>query len=92
MKKLNIIPSSILPSPYYPIKGRAIRAIPSNAQALKFIATKPTGEYRRPVRGEWYLSGAEPEAYQASSTLSLEYYIAELVVLKKVIQYIEVEE
>ena len=31
--------------------------------------------YRAPRAGEWYLSGAVPEAYQAPTTLSASYYI-----------------
>jgi hypothetical protein len=45
--------------------------------------TKPTktgqfvraGEYREPRKGEWYLSGAIPQAYCASNDLSTSYYI-----------------
>ena len=31
--------------------------------------------YREPRKGEWYLSGAVPEAYQATAALSSPYYI-----------------
>jgi len=37
------------------------------------------GEFRRPLAGEWYLSGSTPEAYRAPSDLSSEYHIVTLV-------------
>lgn len=39
---------------------------------------KPTGEKRCPKKGEWYLSGAITEAYQAKNDLTGEYYIARI--------------
>lgn len=45
----------------------------------KFRAVK-TGEFRKPKKGEWYLSGAIPEAYQAINDYDQEYYIARIVV------------
>lgn len=38
-----------------------------------------TGEYRRPRKGEWYVSGAIPEAYRALHDLSEEHRIARLI-------------
>jgi len=38
-----------------------------------------TGEKRKPLKGEWYLSGAIIKAYKAPNDLNSEYYIAELV-------------
>lgn len=35
----------------------------------------PTGEFRAPRKGEWYLSGAIPEAYRAPNDLSTPYHI-----------------
>ncbi len=40
---------------------------------------KMTGEFRAPKRGEFYLSGAIPEAYEAPNDLSQEFYIMERV-------------
>lgn len=34
---------------------------------------------RRPLKGEWYLSGAIVEAYRAPSDLATQYYIARLI-------------
>lgn len=41
-----------------------------------------TGEYRAPKAGEWYLSGAEPEAWKAKNDLGSPYYILRLVRVK----------
>lgn len=38
-----------------------------------------TGEKRPPKKGEWYISGAIPQAYRAPNDLSFDYYIARLV-------------
>lgn len=43
-----------------------------------------TGEYRRPLKGEWYLSGARAEAYRARADLSTEYHILRLVPVRKI--------
>ena len=40
---------------------------------------RATGEYRAPKRGEWYLSGAVIEAYQAPNDLDSAYWIAQRV-------------
>jgi hypothetical protein len=34
-----------------------------------------TGEFRAPKKGEYYLSGAIPEAYRAPNDLSMEFHI-----------------
>lgn len=38
-----------------------------------------TGEFRQPLKGEWYISGAIPEAYEAFSDLGQAFYIATIV-------------
>lgn len=45
-------------------------------------------EYRCPLKGEWYLSGAIPGAYQAPNDLSQEYWIATLVKVKVITEYV----
>lgn len=40
-----------------------------------------TGLYGKPKKGEWYLSGAIPEAYKAPNDLSHPYFIAKLVLV-----------
>ena len=42
-----------------------------------------TGEFRKPRKGEWFLSGARPAAYRGFNDLSTEYHICRLVVKKK---------
>lgn len=42
-----------------------------------------TGEKRQPCAGEWYLSGAIPEAYRAPSDLSSVYHIVKLVAMRR---------
>lgn len=49
---------------------------------LKVMAA-PTGEERPPRKGEWYLSGAEAEAYRAANDYVSAYHIARLVVVKE---------
>lgn len=51
---------------------------PGNTRAN--TRARATGEFRRPRKGEWYLSGAILEAYRAPSDLSAEFHIARLVV------------
>ena len=46
---------------------------------VKDIHAILTGEKRPPVKGEWYLSGAIPEAYRAVEDLSTPYQICKLV-------------
>jgi hypothetical protein len=61
----------------YPLADRAL----SERRYHKHFKqrAKLTGEKRAPKRGEWYLSGAIPAAYQAPNDLSTEYHIVELV-------------
>jgi len=40
---------------------------------------RATGEYRAPKRGEWYLSGAIIDAYQAPNDLDTAYWIAQRI-------------
>lgn len=35
-----------------------------------------TGEYRQPLAGEWYISGAIPEVYKATHDLNTPFHIA----------------
>lgn len=51
----------------------------SGAPWVKGRRFHATGEYRAPVAGEWFLSGAKPEAYFTQSGLASIYYIAEPV-------------
>lgn len=51
---------------------------PVSGRAFRIFAT-PTGEYREPADGEWFLSGAKIEAYRATNTLHNPHHIAKLV-------------
>jgi hypothetical protein len=46
---------------------------------LQGIKAQATGEFRCPKKGEWFLSGAYIEAYQAPADLRIPYHIARLV-------------
>lgn len=48
-----------------------------------YLRAKPTGEFRPPKKGEWYLSGAIVEAYRALNDLSSSYHIAKIVLIEK---------
>lgn len=61
------------------------RALPRNIAGLRppgdyfgvgKYMFRATGEFRPPLKGEWYLSGAIVEAYLAPNDLSTEYWIA----------------
>ena len=43
-----------------------------------------THEFREPMGGEWYLSGADPACYKAKADLSNKYQIVKLVRCKRV--------
>ena len=53
----------------------------------KFRAVK-IGQYRPPMEGEWYLSGAIPEAYRALNDYSAPFHILEIVRVKLVQEYV----
>lgn len=46
-------------------------------------AVRISGTPRKPCKGEWYLSGAIPEAYKALEDVPWEYYIAKLVTIRR---------
>lgn len=49
----------------------------------EMIRAMPSGDYRAPKRGEWFLSGAIVSAYKADNDLTTPYHIARLVVAEK---------
>lgn len=57
----------------YPLAEHKFKAENKGAYAT------PTGEFRPPKKGEWYLSGAIIEAWCASNDLQWEYWIARIV-------------
>ena len=54
------------------------------------VRAQRTDQYRRPKAGEWFLSGAEPEAYRAYHDLGNCYQIMRLVAMRKVETWEEV--
>ncbi len=68
--------------------------LPYNRHGYRIQAT---GEFRQPRMGEWYISGAIPEGYQALNDLPSKYHIGQLVrvrerIVTEVIEVIEVVE
>lgn len=51
-------------------------------RAPRRVVAVYTGEFRKPKRGEWFISGAIPEAYRASLGVTSSYHIAKLRVVK----------
>lgn len=51
------------------------------------IRAEWTGEFRPPKKGEWYLSGALIEAYQARTNMADPYHIARIVRIEKIVSY-----
>lgn len=49
-----------------------------------YVRAVRTSQYRSPKAGEWYLSGAIPEAYRANKDLKDSYYICRLVLVEPV--------
>jgi hypothetical protein len=63
---------------YYPLADS--ETPPASAGQRAYVRAKwITGEYRTPKKGEWFLSGAIVEAYEAKADLTTVYHIAELV-------------
>lgn len=60
-----------------PFKERFVSA--SLMKGASRFGSVKTGEFRTPKRGEWYLSGAIPQAYKAPNDLTTPYHILKLV-------------
>jgi len=67
---------------YEILKEKGIR-IPVHRYSQKIKAIK-TREFRKPKKGEFYLSGAIPEASVAPNDLNNKFWIADLVLVQKV--------
>lgn len=63
------------------VKLNDVYSYEKNGQKVS-IGAVYIGEKRCPVKDEWYISGAIPEAYKASNDLSNEYHIAKLVLYR----------
>jgi len=55
----------------------------SGARQQPDICAVLTGQKGRPKRGEWYLSGAIPQAYRAPNDLPMEFHMLRLVRVKE---------
>jgi len=64
----------------YPLRDFCKEAYQYNQAYLR---ARPTGEFRAPKKGEWYLSGAIVEGYQAKGDFTGDYHIAEIVLIEK---------
>lgn len=69
----------------YPV----VDPLPSSIPNHREIRALPTGDHRRPKRGEWYLSGAIVEAYQAPNDLTTTQHIARLVRVREIVEVVE---
>jgi hypothetical protein len=54
------------------------RFLPSLGMGCRKVMAVATGEKRPPRKGEWYLSGADVQAYKAPNDLTTAYHIAKL--------------
>lgn len=66
------------------IERERLGKIPGDGCDIRAVATT---EFRNPKCGEWYISGAVPEAYRALSDLDVEFAIAELVLTRLVVKH-----
>lgn len=78
MKKGDIFPV------FYSDRKHVPRHVKGLGENWNTIKAEYTGEKRKPRKGEWFLSGADVEAYYAPDDLNSEYHIARLVITKKV--------
>lgn len=72
----------------FPVALEDAHRLPENHPPLHSIRARTTGEFRRVKAGEWYISGAIPEAYyQPHDAWSGAADIAELVEVRVTTQY-----
>lgn len=69
-----------------PVKGRPR---PMGGIGVIGLAAKWTGKQRPPLKGEWYISGAIPQAYRAVNNLKVSFPIAKLVRVERVVSFVE---
>lgn len=67
-----------------PLDDNEISKLGSTGKGVFAINSRVFG---KPKRGEWYLSGAVPEAYKAPNDLTTPYHIARLVKVEKIVTY-----
>lgn len=71
---------------FYPLADRFPNISNKEQSYLKAIYT---GEKRKPKKGEWYLSGAIIQAWQAFSDLNMVFCIAKIVKVETKIKIVE---
>ena len=64
---------------------RVAEHVPSLGTRQQDLRAVKTGEKRPPKAGEWFISGAIPEAHRATNDLRDPYLIAKLVVVEEVV-------
>jgi hypothetical protein len=71
--------------------GKLFQVAEGNRSRYRDHRVQATGEFRPPQKGEWFISGAIPEGYQAPSDLTIWYHIGRLVKVR-IVETIEVIE
>ncbi len=90
MKKGDLFP--LADNPSYDMRFNSMSNKFLGWGTAKNLRARYTGEKRSPQKGEWYISGAIPEAYEAKNDLTNVYHIAEIVLCNvKTVTYEEVE-
>ena len=69
-------------------RPRMVTWIPPTKDGRRLVAVR-TSEFRKPRKGEWYLSGATPTAWRAPNDLSTKYRILRLAVVNRETRVIE---
>ena len=64
------------------------RKIPIGGRIHGSVMAINSKQFRCPKKGEWFLSGAVPMAYKAPNDLNQEYYIATIVKVTEIIEYV----
>ena len=75
---------------WYPIaccscERQALTRLGVKPQEILDVQASRLGLFRPPRKGEWYLSGAVPEAYIATDDLSEAYHIVSVCVTEKIV-------
>ena len=66
---------------YYPL-GDRLPSVPNHEQ--RDYLARTTSEFRAPKKGEWYLSGAIPNAYLAPNDFTQKFNIMKIVKIKRI--------
>ena len=84
---LNIYP--IPPSEYYRLSPTLKEKININNGIL--VVGELLGEFRCPLKGEWFISGSIPECYYSPCDLTQKYRIVIPILVEKIITYKRIE-